>query len=66
MTTQYRCLDTATPLAVARRNFWRIERIDEYPGTSWPNDDSARERLDAFREGTWHLMSIRKRPVCAV
>jgi hypothetical protein len=58
MTTQFRCLDTGTLLTVARRNFRRVERIDEYPDTSWLDDDSGRERLVAFREGTWHLMGI--------
>jgi hypothetical protein len=58
MTTQFRCLDTGTPLTVARHKFRRVERIDEYPDTSWLDDDSGRERLVAFREGTWHLMGI--------
>ena len=58
MTTQFRCLDTGTPLTVARHKFRRVERIDEYPDTSWLDDNSGRERLDAFREGTWHLMGI--------
>jgi hypothetical protein len=58
MTTQFRCLDTGTPLTVARHKFRRVERIDEYPDTSWLHDASGRERLDAFGEGTWHLMGI--------
>ncbi len=29
MTTQFRCLDTGTPLTVARRNFRRIEPGEE-------------------------------------
>ena len=65
MTTQFRCLDTGKPLTVARRNFRRIERIDEYPDISWLRDAADRERLDAFREGIWHLIGIqavRERP----
>lgn len=58
MTTQFRCLDIGTPLTASRHNFRRVERIDEYPDASWLDDDSGRERLDAFREGTWHLMGI--------
>jgi hypothetical protein len=58
MTSQFRCLDTGTPLTASRRNFRRIERTDEYPDTSWLDDDAGRERLDAFREGTWHLIGI--------
>jgi hypothetical protein len=58
MTTQFRCLDTGKPLTVARRNFRRIERIDEYPDVSWLRDAADRERLDAFREGSWHLIGI--------
>ena len=58
MTTQFRYLDTGTPLTVARRNFRRVERIDEYPDASWLDDDSGRERLDAFREGSWHMIGI--------
>ena len=58
MTTQFRCLDTGVPLTVARQSFRRIERIDEYPDTSWLDDESGRERLVAFREGCWHLIGI--------
>ena len=58
MTTPFRCLDTGTPLTVARHKFRRVERIDEYPDTSWLDDDAGRERLVAFREGTWHLFGI--------
>ena len=58
MTTQFRCLDAGTPLTVARHKFRRVERIDEYPDTSWLDDESGRERLVAFREGTWHLLGI--------
>ena len=58
MTTQFRCLDTGTPLTVARHKFRRVERIDESPDTSWLDDASGRERLVAFREGTWHLIGI--------
>ena len=58
MTMQFRCLDTGAPLTVARHKFRRVERIDEYPDVSWLDDDAGRERLDAFREGTWHLIGI--------
>jgi len=58
MNTQFRCLDTGTPLTVSRSAFRRIERIDEYPDTSWLDDAADRERLDAFREGSWHLLGI--------
>jgi hypothetical protein len=58
MTTQFRCLDTGKPLTVARRNFRRVERIDEYPDVSWLRDAADRERLDAFHEGIWHLIGI--------
>jgi len=58
MTTQFRCLDTGKPLTVARCNFRRVERIDEYPDVSWLCDAADRERLDAFHEGIWHLIGI--------
>jgi hypothetical protein len=46
MTTQFRCLDTGTPLTVARHKFRRVERIDEYPDTS----DSKADRIAKIRE----------------
>jgi hypothetical protein len=58
MTTQFRCLDTGAPLTVARRDFRRLEHIDEYPDLSWLEDAAGRERLDAFREGCWHMIGI--------
>lgn len=58
MTNQFHRLDADAPLAISRSTFRRIERIDEYPDDSWLDNDAGRERLHAFRDGTWHLISI--------
>jgi hypothetical protein len=58
MTTQFRCVDNGAPLTVSRRDFQRVTRIDEYPDLSWLDDDAGRERLDAFRDGSWHMVGI--------
>lgn len=57
MQSQFRYHDAGAPMTVSRQAFRRIEAIDECPDFSW-RDEADRERLEALRDGSWHLMGV--------
>jgi hypothetical protein len=55
MNTKFRCVDNGKPMTVRRESFRRLVSIDEFPDTSWLDDEP---RLEAFQDGTWHMIGI--------